>query len=105
MGFAYGAGGVDLVAQDDHGSRAVQLRARRRKDGRVQVRGPVGTGHGGVAHGAGDHDGLVAVVDQVQEVGALLDGVGALGDDHAIASAVHSFSGSCGQGGQVLEGQ
>ena len=76
-------GGVDLVVHHDEGAQAPRRPARGDRDGREQVRGTVRPGDGRVAHRAGDDDRRVPSQEEVEGEGRLLDGVGALGDDHA----------------------
>jgi len=79
--------------------------ADRDPDRRQDVRRPVGPGHRGVAHGAGDHDRRLGGQQQVQGVGGLLDGVRALGDHHPGAAAVQRVADRRGELVQVVEGQ
>src|SRR5690606_6060769 len=61
-------------------------------------------GHGGAwAHGTDHHDRLVGLLHQVEEVGGLFQGVGAVGDDDAIdVLAVGQFGDAFAQLQQVF---
>ena len=82
-----------------------RLRAGGDLHGGQQVGWSVGTGQGGVAHRPGDHHRLSSGVGEVEQVGGLLDGVGALGDHHPVRPVGEPLTDRLGQRGEVIEGQ
>ena len=83
VGLGHVAGGVDLVVE--HHQRPLPHRLLRdRRPHRVeQVQRPVGADRRGRAHRPDHHDRTLVLHGEVQEVGGLLQGVGAVGDDDA----------------------
>lgn len=84
------AGGVDLIVEHDDGAEPPGRPARRHAHGGEQVRRPVRPRQGRVAHGTGNHDGLVPLYEQVEEKGRLLDAVRPLRDDDTRGSPVEA---------------
>ncbi len=79
-----GPGAVDVVVGDDQHAASLGLRIGRDADGVVDVQRPVGAERRRRPHRAGEHDRLVGLHDQVEEVGGLFHRVGAVRDGHAV---------------------
>jgi len=96
---------VDLIGEHHHTSEPAQQRAGHRAHGGEDVGRPVRAGHGRVAHGPGHRDRRVAVVEQVEQEGRFLDGVGALDDHGAGRTGRHPLADRPGELGDVADGQ
>ncbi len=79
-----GAGAVDVVVGDDQHAAALRPLVGGDADGVVDVERTVGAEGRRRSHRAGEHDRLVALDDEVEEVGGLLHRVGAVGDGNAV---------------------
>ena len=81
-----GANDLDakLVVEDDEGALAAGFGEGGDADGVDEIEVGVGAEGGPRAHGADDHDGFVGAYGEVEEVGGLLEGAGAVGDDEAV---------------------
>ena len=78
------AAALDLVVHGDEHALATCVLAGRHAHGAVQVQRTVSRQGRARAHGADQHDGLVRVHREVQEIRRFFHGVGAMGDDDAI---------------------
>ena len=100
--FLHGPGGVDLIVEAHHGAAPSRPGRSGGLNGAGQVGGSVGTGLPGVAHGPGDNNRCLAVVQQFQRKHGFLDGVRALHDDVALGvNATHAVVGAPGVGDRV----
>ena len=92
-----GPGAVDVVVGDHEHAASLRPRIARDADGVVDVQRPVGAERGRRPHRAGQHDRLVALDDEVEEVRRLLHRVGAVRDRDAVdvrlrEQLVHAFA-------------
>jgi hypothetical protein len=82
--FAHLARRKDAVVHHDEHTLAARVRAGSHAHGGDQVRRSVPARIGDCPHRAHQHDGLVGEEQQVEQVGRLLDRVGAMRDDQAV---------------------
>src|SRR6516164_1880646 len=85
---------MDLIVHHDQDAAPPGLGIRGHRDGVVEVERAIGAHRGRWPHGAHQHDRLVGLRRQVEEIGGLFHGVRAMGDHDAIDIAL---------GGQLVD--
>ena len=96
--------GVDFVIEDDHRAQTTCLHRCRDANGSQEVRVAIVAHVGSSAHRAGEHDGLIPRHGHIEQIGRLLQRVGAVGDDYAIHTGLrHQLGHALANGPQRIE--
>ena len=86
IGFGHIPGTIDLIVHADKHALAAGFGASRQADRIQQVHRAVGADRRCWAHGADQHHRLVALDDQIEEIGGFFKGIRAMGDHNAVYS-------------------